>query len=330
MKIFNGILLDKTDAGFSATLSGIEELRLPAEGDVTVAIDYSTINYKDGLAIANKSPVVRKWPMVAGIDGAGIVEASNDPQWKPGDKVILNGHGVGEVHWGCLAQRARLKGEWLVPLPAEFTTLQAMAIGTAGYTAMLAVIALAKHGVTPGHGEILVTGASGGVGSVAITLLAARGYDVVASTGRLAETEYLKSLGASSVMDRNELSQPGKPLQKERWAGVVDSVGSHTLANAIAQCKYNAVVAACGLAQGMDLSTSVAAFILRGVTLAGIDSVYASTPRRIEAWRHLAQELDKTKLDQITTVIGLNEVIARAPAILAGQVRGRLVVDVNT
>ena len=330
MNTFNGILLDKTDAGFSATLSGIEESRLPAEGDVTVAIEYSTINYKDGLAIANKSPVVRKWPMVAGIDGAGIVESSTNPQWKVGDKVVMNGHGVGESHWGCLAQKAKLKGDWLVPLPAEFTTLQAMAIGTAGYTAMLAVIALAKHGVTPDHGEILVTGASGGVGSVAVTLLAARGYNVVASTGRLNESDYLKSLGASAVMDRNELSQPGKPLQRERWAGVVDSVGSHTLANAIAQCKYNAAVAACGLAQGMDLSTSVAAFILRGVTLAGIDSVYASTLRRIEAWKHLAQELDKTKLDQITTVIGLTEVIARAPAILAGQVRGRLVVDVNT
>ena len=329
MGTFNGILLDKIDTGFTATLSAIDDSKLPVEGDVTVAIDYSTINYKDGLAITNKSPVVRKWPMVAGIDGAGIVESSTHPQWNVGDKVILNGHGVGESHWGCLAQKAKLKGDWLVPLPAAFTTMQAMAIGTAGYTAMLAVIALAKHGVTPGHGEILVTGASGGVGSIAITLLAARGYNVVASTGRLIETEYLKSLGASAVMDRNELSHPGKPLQKERWAGVVDSVGSHTLANAIAQCKYNAAVAACGLAQGMDLSTSVAAFILRGVTLAGIDSVYASTPRRLKAWTHLAQELDKAKLDQITTVIGLTDVIARAPAILAGQVRGRLVVDVN-
>ena len=326
---FNGILLDKTDTGFTATLSAIDDSKLPVEGDVTVAVEYSTINYKDGLTITNKSPVVRKWPMVAGIDGAGIVESSANPHWKVGDKVILNGRGVGESHWGCLAQKAKLKGDWLVPLPAAFTTMQAMAIGTAGYTAMLAVISLAKHGVTPDHGEILVTGASGGVGSVAITLLAARGYNVVASTGRLAETEYLKSLGASSVMDRNELSQPGKPLQKERWAGVVDSVGSHTLANAIAQCKYNAVVAACGLAQGMDLSTSVAAFILRGVTLAGIDSVYASTSRRLEAWQHLAQELDKTKLDQITTLIKLSETIGKAPAILAGQVRGRLVVDVN-
>lgn len=329
MSTFNGILLNKTETGFSATLSAIEESRLPPEGDVTVAIEYSTINYKDGLAITNKSPVVRKWPMVAGIDGAGVVVASTHAQWKRGDKVILNGYGVGESHWGCLAQKAKLKGDWLIPLPAELSTMQAMAIGTAGYTAMLAVITLARHGVTPGHGEILVTGASGGVGSVSIALLAARGYTVVASTGRLNETEYLKSLGATLVMDRNELSQPGKSLQKERWAGVVDSVGSHTLANAIAQCKYNATVAACGLAQGMDLSTSVAAFILRGVTLAGIDSVYAAMPRRLEAWKHLALELDRRKLDQLTTVIKLSEVIAQAHAILAGQVRGRLVVDVS-
>lgn len=329
MTTFNGILLEKTEAGFAATLAAIDESQLPPEGDVTVAIEYSTINYKDGLAIANKSPVVRKWPMVAGIDGAGIVEASSHSAWKPGDKVILTGHGVGESHWGCLAQKAKLKGEWLVPLPVEFSAKQAMAIGTAGFTSMLAVIALAKYGVTPSNGEILVTGAAGGVGSVAIILLAARGYNVVAATGRLKETGYLKSLGATSVIDRNELSQPGKALQKERWAGVVDSVGSHTLANAIAQCKYNATVAACGLAQGMDLPTSVAPFILRGVTLAGIDSVYATMPRRLEAWKHLAVELDSAKLDQITTVIKLSQAIAQAPAILAGQVRGRLVVDVN-
>ena len=329
MTTFNGILLEKTEAGFAATLAAIDESQLPPEGDVTVAIEYSTINYKDGLAIANKSPVVRKWPMVAGIDGAGIVETSTNPHWKPGDKVILNGHGVGESHWGCLAQKAKLKGDWLVPLPDAFTTRQAMAIGTAGYTSMLAVLALARHGVTTDSGEILVTGASGGVGSVAIVLLAARGYKVVASTGRLGEIAYLKSLGATSVIDRNELSQAGKPLQKERWAGVIDSVGSHTLANAIAQCKYNATVAACGLAQGMDLSTSVAPFILRGVTLAGIDSVYAAKERRLEAWKHLALELDKQKLDLLTTTIKLSQAIAHAPIILAGQVRGRLVVDVN-
>lgn len=329
MSTFKGILLNKTDAGFSAALADIEESQLPPEGDVTVAIDYSTINYKDGLAIANKSPVVRKWPMVAGIDGAGTVLTSDHPAWKPGDKVIHTGFGTGETHWGCLAEKARLKGDWLVPLPLDFTTRQAMAIGTAGYTAMLAVIALAKHGVTPGQGEILVTGAAGGVGSVAITLLAARGYTVVASTGRLSESEYLKSLGANSVIDRNELSAPGKPLQKERWAGVVDSVGSHTLVNALAQCRYGAVVAACGLAQGMDLPGSVAPFILRGVTLAGIDSVYTPQVRRREAWAHLASELDAKKLDALTTEIGLSQAIARAPDILAGQIRGRLVVNVH-
>ena len=329
MTTFKAILLEKTEVGFAASLADIDTSELPPEGDVSVAIQYSTINYKDGLAIANKSPVVRKWPMVAGIDGAGVVEASTNPHWKPGDKVILNGHGVGESHWGCLAQKAKLKGEWLVRLPDAFTSKQAMAIGTAGYTSMLAVLALARHGVTPERGEILVTGASGGVGSVAIVLLAARGYHVVASTGRLGETAYLKSLGATTVIDRNELSQAGKPLQKERWAGVVDSVGSHTLANAIAQCKYNATVAACGLAQGMDLPTSVAPFILRGVTLAGIDSVYADTARRLEAWQHLALELDKQKLDQLTSTITLSQAIAHAPTILAGQVRGRLVVDVN-
>ncbi len=329
MATFNGIFLDKSDTGFAASLSAIAEASLPVDGDVTVVLEYSTINYKDGLAICNKSPVVRKWPMVAGIDGAGTVESSTHPLWKAGDKVILNGHGVGETHWGCLAQKARLKGDWLVRLPAELNTRQAMAIGTAGYTAMLAVIALARHGVSPDHGEILVTGASGGVGSVSIALLAARGYKVVASTGRINETPYLMSLGATSVMNRNELSQTGKPLQRERWAGVVDSVGSHTLANAIAQCKYNATVAACGLAQGMDLPTSVVPFILRGITLAGIDSVYASQARRLEAWGHLAAELDRTKLGEITREIKLSEVIEHAPAILAGQVRGRLVVDVN-
>ena len=329
MPTFNGIFLDKSDTGFAASLSAIAEASLPVDGDVTVAIEYSTINYKDGLAICNKSPVVRKWPMVAGIDGAGTVESSTHPHWQAGDKVILNGHGVGETHWGCLAQKARLNGDWLVRLPAEFTTRQAMAIGTAGYTAMLAVLALTRHGVTPEHGEILVTGAAGGVGSVAIALLAARGYKVVGSTGRLNETPYLLSLGATSVMNRNELSQTGKPLQRERWAGVVDSVGSYTLANAIAQCKYNAIVAACGLAQGMELQTSVAPFILRGVILAGIDSVYASQARRLEAWQHLAAELGRAKLDQITKAIKLSEVIDHAPMILAGQVRGRLVVDVN-
>lgn len=329
MGTFKGILLAKTDAGFNASLADIDEAHLPADGDVTLAVDYSTINYKDGLAIANKSPVVRKWPMVAGIDGAGIVESSTHPAWKPGDRAVLTGHGVGETHWGCLAEKARLKGDWLVPLPTAFTARQAMAIGTAGFTAMLAVLAVARHGVKPDRGDILVTGAAGGVGSVAIALLAARGYRVVASTGRTQEAAFLKALGAADVIDRAELSAPGKPLQKERWAGVVDSVGSHTLANALAQCQYNAVVAACGLAQGMDLPATVAPFILRGVTLAGIDSVYADAARRREAWHHLALEMDRSKLDALTSEIGLSQVIVQAPAILAGLVRGRLVVDVR-
>lgn len=328
---FKALLLSNDDVGFHAALADLDERELPAEGDVTVAVEYSTINYKDGLAIANRSPVVRKWPMVAGIDGAGTIEQSEHADWRPGDKFILNGFGVGETHWGCLAQKAKLKGDWLVPLPAAFSTRQAMAIGTAGYTAMMAVLALAlaRHGATPDKGEVLVTGASGGVGGIAIALLAGRGYRVVASTGRLAEADYLHSLGAAEVIDRGALSAPGKPLQRERWAGVVDSVGSHTLANACAQCRYNAVVAACGLAQGMDFPGTVAPFILRGVTLAGIDSVYASPARRREAWQSLARELDVRKLDAMTSEIGLDEVIARAPDMLAGRVRGRLVVDVR-
>lgn len=329
MPSFKAILLTKSDAGFNAKLTDIDESQLPTESDVTVAIEYSTINYKDGLAICNKSPVVRKWPMVAGIDGAGTVIASTHPDWKPGDKFIHTGFGVGETHWGCLAEKARLKGEWLVPLPASFTTRQAMAIGTAGFTAMLAVIAITEHGITPSDGEILVTGAAGGVGSVAITLLAARGFSVIASTGRMEEAAFLKALGAGGVIDRNELSNAGKPLQKERWAGVVDSVGSHTLVNALAQCRYGAVVAACGLAQGMDLPGSVAPFILRGVTLAGIDSVNAPQLRRRNAWKLLASTLDRARLDEITTEIGLSQTIEKAPLILAGKVRGRTVVDVR-
>ena len=329
MPSFKAILLTKSDAGFNAKLTDIDESQLPTESDVTVAIEYSTINYKDGLAICNKSPVVRKWPMVAGIDGAGTVIASTHPDWKPGDKFIHTGFGVGEAHWGCLAEKARLKGEWLVPLPASLTTRQAMAIGTAGFTAMLAVIAITEHGITPSDGEILVTGAAGGVGSVAITLLAARGFSVIASTGRMEEAAFLKALGAGGVIDRNELSNAGKPLQKERWAGVVDSVGSHTLVNALAQCRYGAVVAACGLAQGMDLPGSVAPFILRGVTLAGIDSVNAPQLRRRNAWKLLASTLDRARLDEITTEIGLSQTIEKAPLILAGKVRGRTVVDVR-
>ena len=326
--MFKGILLNKTDAGTEAKIADINETDLP-EGDVTVRVDYSTINYTDGLAITGKAPVVRKFPMVPGIDGAGVVEASTAPQWKVGDKVILNGFGVGEGHWGCLAQKARLKGEWLVPLPAGLTTKQAASIGTAGYTAMLCVLGLESQGVTPDKGEILVTGAAGGVGSVAIALLAKRGYTVVASTGRMNETDYLKSLGATEVIDRATLSAPGKPLAKERWAGAVDSVGSHTLANVLASTKYLGVVTACGLAQGMDLPSSVAPFILRGVTLVGIDSVMAPKAHRVTAWARLASDLDKAKLDAMTTEISLAQAITKAPEILAGQVRGRLVVNVN-
>ena len=326
--MFKGILLNKTDTATEAKIADINETDLP-EGDVTVRVDYSTINYKDGLAITGKAPVVRKFPMVPGIDGAGVVEASTAPQWKVGDKVILNGFGVGEGHWGCLAQKARLKGEWLVPLPAGLTTKQAASIGTAGYTAMLCVLGLERQGVTPDKGEILVTGAAGGVGSVAIALLAKRGYTVVASTGRMNETDYLKSLGAAEVIDRATLSAPGKPLAKERWAGAVDSVGSHTLANVLASTKYLGVVTACGLAQGMDLPSSVAPFILRGVTLVGIDSVMAPKAHRVTAWARLASDLDKAKLDAMTTEISLAQAITKAPEILAGQVRGRLVVNVN-
>ncbi len=326
--MFRGILLSKDEGQFRAALAEIDDAQMP-QGDVTVRIEFSTLNYKDGLAIANQSPVVRKWPMVAGIDGAGIVEESSHPGFKPGDKVILNGWGAGETHWGCLAQKARLKGDWLVALPPALTAKQAMSIGTAGYTAMLACMALERFGVKPDQGEILVTGAAGGVGSVAIAILAGWGYTVVASTGRVNESGYLKALGAKEIIDRDELSQPGKPIQKERWAGVVDSVGSHTLANACAQMKYRGVAAACGLAQGMDFPASVAPFILRGVVLAGIDSVYQPMPTRIDAWKRLAADLDRSKLDAITKTIRLSEVIASAPEILAGKVRGRLVVDVN-
>ena len=326
--MFKGIILNKTDAGTEAKVADINESDMP-EGDVTVRIDYSTINYKDGLAITGKAPVVRKFPMVPGIDCAGVVETSTSSLWKVGDKVLHNGYGVGEGHWGCLAQKARLKGEWLVPLPLGLSSKQAASIGTAGYTAMLCVLGLEKQGVTPDKGEIVVTGAAGGVGSVAIALLAKRGYTVVASTGRMNEAHYLKSLGATEVIDRVTLSAPGKPMAKERWAGAVDTVGSHTLANVLASTKYLGVVTACGLAQGMDLPSSVAPFILRGVTLLGIDSVMAPKANRLEAWARLASDLDKAKLDAITTEITLSQAITKASEILAGQVRGRLVVNVN-
>jgi putative YhdH/YhfP family quinone oxidoreductase len=326
--LIKALLLSKEGDTFLARVAQIDEKDLP-DGDVTLRVEYSTINYKDGLAITNASPVVRQFPMVAGIDGAGTVEQSTHSAWKPGDKVILNGWGVGETHWGCLAQKARLKGDWLVRLPKRLTSRQAMAIGTAGYTAMLCAMRLEELGVTRDKGEILVTGAAGGVGSVAIAIMAGWGYRVVASTGRLSEADYLKSLGAAEVIDRGPLSQPGKPLQKERWAGVIDSVGSHTLANACAQTQANGVVTACGLAQGMDFPATVGPFILRGVTLAGINSVTASTKVRNEAWRKLASDLDTAKLEAMTREISLAESLNVAPEILAGKVRGRVVVDVN-
>jgi acrylyl-CoA reductase (NADPH) len=324
----HAILIEKAEAGQAARLAKLDDSQLPA-GDVTVRVEYSTLNYKDALAVTGRAPVVRKFPMVPGIDLAGVVEASSDPQWSPGDRVVLNGWGVGESHWGGLAQKARVKSSWLVALPAAFTTRQAMSVGTAGYTAMLCVLALEKHGIRPGDGEILVTGAGGGVGGVAIALLSKLGYTVVASTGRAAETDYLKSLGAAEVVDRATFSAPGKPLGKERWAGAVDSVGSHTLANVCATTKYRGAVAACGLAQGMDFPASVAPFILRGVTLYGIDSVMAPKPLRLEAWSRLARDLDAAKLDALTHEIALAEAIPAASDVLAGKVRGRLVVDVN-
>ena len=325
---YQALQINKDDAGYRCTFQTLDDSALP-EGDVTVQVDYSTLNYKDGLAITGKSPVVRKFPLTPGIDLSGTVTESQHPLFKAGDKVILNGWGVGESHSGGLAQKARLKGDWLVKLPAAFTSRQAMAIGTAGYTAMLCVMALQKHGVTPDKGDILVTGAGGGVGSVAIALLAKLGYRVVASTGRLQEADYLRQLGAADVMDRAELSAPGKPLAKERWAGVVDSVGSHTLANACASTKYGGVVTACGLAQGMDFPSSVAPFILRGVTLAGIDSVMAPRAVREAAWARLAQDLDTAQLERMTREVGLANAIDLGAEILAGQVRGRVVVNVN-
>ncbi|WCD83171.1 acrylyl-CoA reductase (NADPH) [Pseudomonas sp. TUM22785] len=326
--MFKGILIDKDDAGYRATLAELDEAQLP-EGDVTVQVDYSTLNYKDGLAITGKGPVVRKFPMVAGIDLAGTVEASDNPAFKAGDRVLLNGWGVGETHWGGLAQKARLNGDWLIPLPAGFTPRQAMAIGTAGYTAMLSVLALERNGVTPDKGPVLVTGANGGVGSFAIALLARLGYQVAASTGRPQEADYLKHLGAAEIIDRASLSEPGRPLGKERWAGAVDSVGSHTLANVCAGIRYGGAVAACGLAQGMDFPASVAPFILRGVTLAGIDSVMRPRADRIEAWDRLVRDLDLALLDEITSEIGLGEAVLSASELLEGRVRGRVVVDVN-
>ena len=322
--MFKALVLEKSP-DFSASVREVDESFLP-EGDVTIDVAYSTLNYKDALAITNRSPVVRNWPMVAGIDGSGTITASSSPRWKAGDQVVLNGFGVGETHKGCLAERARLKGEWLIRRPARFSARDAMAIGTAGYTAMLCVLALERHGARPGDGEVLVTGATGGVGSTAIALLAKLGHRVVAATGKASEADYLKALGASAIVDRAELASPGKPLQKERWSAVVDAVGSHTLANACAQTRYGGVVAACGLAQGMDLPATVAPFILRAVTLAGVDSVMAPMALREQAWSRLARDLDAALLDRITTEIALEDTIEAAARLMEGKVRGRVVV----
>jgi acrylyl-CoA reductase (NADPH) len=326
--MFNGILIEKDEQGYRAAIKDIDENLLP-EGDVTINVSHSTINYKDALAITGKGPVVRKFPMVPGIDLAGTVEHSESDKFKIGDNVLLNGFGVGEVHCGGLAQKARLKSEWLIPLPRAFSPQQAMAIGTAGYTAMLCVIALEKNGVTPDRGDILVTGANGGVGSFSIAILAKLGYTVIASTGRVDQAEYLKKLGATEIIDRSTLSEPGRPLAKERWAGAIDSAGSHTLANVCAGIQYGGVVAACGLAQGMDLPATVAPFILRGVTLAGIDSVMRPLEDRVEAWERLADILDPEVFEDISTVISLSDVIETAGDLIAGKVRGRVVVDIN-
>ena len=312
---------------FNASVADIAAPDLSA-GEVRVGVDYSTLNYKDGLAITNAAPVVRLWPMVAGIDGAGTVLESQHPDWKAGDAFVLNGWGVGETHWGCLAEQACLKGDWLVRRPAAFSARQAMAIGTAGYTAMLCVMALERHGVKPGDGEVLVTGASGGVGSVAVALLSSLGFRVVASTGKLSETAYLQALGAHEVVDRAALSAPGKPMEAERWAAVVDSVGSHTLANALAQTRYGGAVAACGLAQGRDLPTTVVPFILRNVALLGVDSVMAPRALRQTAWDRLARDLDSNKLASMVEEISLDQAVEKAQALMAGQVRGRIVVKI--
>jgi acrylyl-CoA reductase (NADPH) len=326
--VFSAILIEKDETGQKVGLAQLDEAQLP-EGDVTVEVEYSTLNFKDGLAITGKSPVVRKFPMVPGIDLAGVVTESTHADWQKGDRVVLNGWGVGETHWGGFAQRARLNGDWLVPLPPSFTAKQAMSIGTAGYTASLCVGALLDRGVRPDQGEVLVTGATGGVGSIAIALLAKAGFKVVAVTGKSSEAEYLQQLGAGSVLDRAEFAEAGKPLQKERWAGVVDAVGSHTLANACAQTRYGGAVAACGLAQGMDFPASVAPFILRGVSLLGIDSVMAPKGARLTAWDRLSKELDPAVLEAISEEIALADVIDAAARLMDGQVRGRIVVDVN-
>lgn len=326
--MFRGIVINKTDEGQTVTVQQMEDAQLP-DGNVSINVEYSTINFKDGLAITGASPVVRSFPMIPGIDLAGHVTASDSADFKVGDRVVLNGWGVGEGHWGGLAQKARLKSDWLIPLPSAFTTKQAMTIGTGGYTAALCVDALVDYGITPDRGEILVTGATGGVGSFAVCLLAAAGFSVVAATGKLSEEAYLKSLGASAVIDRAELSEKGRPLQKERWAGVVDAVGSHTLVNALASTQYRGAVAACGLAQGADLPATVMPFILRGVALLGVDSVMAPKPIRLKAWERLARDLDATVFESIATEIALADAVKAGEDILQGKIKGRVVVDVN-
>ncbi len=326
--MFQGILIEKDDQGYRAAVKSIADSQL-SEGDVTIKVSHSTLNYKDALAITGKGPVVRSFPMVPGVDLVGIVEQSDSKKFNVGDAVLLNGFGVGEKHSGGLAEKARLKSEWLIPLPKGFSPRQAMAIGTAGYTAMLCVIALEKNGITPDKGEILVTGANGGVGSFAIAILATLGYEVVASTSRVDQAEYLMKLGATEIIDREKLSEPGRPLAKERWAGAIDSVGSHTLANVCASVQYGGTVAACGLAQGMDFPATVAPFILRGVTLAGIDSVMRPIDDRITAWQRLADILDPTLFEDISKDISLSQALDVAEDLLSGKVRGRVVVDIN-
>jgi acrylyl-CoA reductase (NADPH) len=328
MSTFKALVATKGETGTNIAFTDFAESDL-MEGDVTVRVTHSTVNYKDGLALTGKAPVVRRWPMIPGIDFSGRVETSEHPDFKPGDLVILNGWGTGETHLGAYAQKSRVKGDWLVPLPAGMNPDEAMAIGTAGYTAMLCVLALEKHGLKPSDGPVVVTGAAGGVGSVATALLAKAGWHVVASTGRAEEADYLKGLGAAEIIDRNELSAPGRPLGKERWIAGVDAVGSHTLANVLSMTKYGGAVAACGLAQGMDLPASVAPFILRGVALLGVDSVMCPKPRRLEAWARLASDLDRGKLATMTTTIPLESVIETGKAIVEGKVRGRVVVEVG-
>ncbi|MEW5963839.1 MAG: MDR family oxidoreductase [Pseudomonadota bacterium] len=328
MQRFKALLATRGEGGpqIAWTEIGLADLH---EGDVLVRITHSTLNYKDGLALTGKAPIIRRWPLIPGIDFAGTVETSTHPDFKPGEGVVLNGWGVGETHHGGYAQYARVPGDWLVRRPAAFTAAETMAIGTAGYTAMLAVMALEAHEVSPGKGPVLVTGAAGGVGSVAVAVLARLGHEVIASTGRREEEGFLRSLGAAAVIDRSELSEPARPLGKERWAGAIDVAGSHTLANAISMTRLHGCVAACGLAQGMDLSTSVAPFILRGVTLAGIDSVMAPRRKRVAAWDRLARDLDKAKLAALTVTLPVSEVQRLAPEIIAGHVRGRVVLEVD-